>query len=176
MVSGSLVLSIKTPTVGTRITIVHLLSVPAGAALAIVDALQSRGFDRVVVANRTIERGHALAARLGCNAVGLDAVPGLLPSIDLLVNTTAAGMAGQDDLEFDLAALPDHAIVDDIVYVPKETGLLRRATARGLRTVGGLGMLLHQAVPGFEHWFGVRPQVTPALRALVESDIAGTFG
>jgi shikimate dehydrogenase len=147
-----------------------------GAARAIVDAVQTRGFDRVIVANRTVERATGLAERLGCQAVGLDAVQALLPSIDLLVNTTAAGMAGQGDLDLDLDALPDHAIVDDIVYVPTETALLRRAKMRGLRTVGGLGMLLHQAVPGFERWFGIRPRVTAELRTLIEADIAGTRG
>jgi shikimate dehydrogenase len=89
----------------------------------------------------------------------------------LLVNTTTLGMAGQGELVLDLAALPAQAVVSDIVYTPLETTLLRQARARGLRTVDGLGMLLHQAVDGFARWFGVRPRVTGALRALVEADL-----
>ncbi len=142
-----------------------------GAAGPIVDALLGRGVGRVVLANRTPEKAEALAQKLGCEATSLDAVRGLLGHVDLLVNTTSAGMVGQGDLALDLAALPAHAIVDDIVYVPAATPLLVAARARGLRTVGGLGMLLHQAVPGFSRWFGVTPEVTPALRALVEADI-----
>ena len=146
-----------------------------GAAAPIVDALRGRGFSRVAVANRTTAKAEALAERLGCEAVALDAVPALLSDTDILVNTTSAGMNGQGDLPLDLALLPARAIVDDIVYVPAETPLLRAARARGLRTVGGLGMLLHQAVPGFARWFGATPDVTPALRALVEADIARTL-
>jgi shikimate dehydrogenase len=82
-------------------------------------------------------------------------------------------MTGQPPLDLDLAGLPDGAVVSDIVYVPLETPLLAAARARGVRTVDGLGMLLHQAVPGFERWFGVRPQVTPDLRALIAADIEG---
>ena len=144
-----------------------------GAAAPIVDALMCRGFARVMVANRTVSKAEALAQRLGCDAIGLDAVADLLGTTDLLVNTTSAGMAGHGDLPLDLTALPAHAIVDDIVYVPALTALLKAAQARGLRTVGGLGMLLHQAVPGFARWFGITPEVTPALRALLEADIAG---
>lgn len=148
-----------------------------GAARAIVDALLARGMARVVVANRSLERAEKLAALLGdrrVQAVDLRTAESEARGADLLVNTTSAGMAGQDRLDFSLAALPDRAVVDDIVYVPRDTPLLREATARGLRTVGGLGMLLHQAVPGFERWFGVRPEVTPALRAMIEADIAGS--
>lgn len=146
-----------------------------GAARAIVDALLDRGFADIVVANRTQERAAALAGRMRdarCRATDLASVGALSGAADLLVNTTAAGMAGQAPLDVDLSALPDHAVVDDIVYVPRETALLRAAAARGLRTVGGLGMLLHQAVPGFERWFGQKPRVTPALRAALEADIA----
>ncbi len=142
-----------------------------GAGRAVVAALVARGFVEVIVANRTLERAQALTRRLGGTPAALDAVPGELGEADLLVNTTAAGMHGQPPLDLELAALPPHAVVDDIVYVPKETPLLQAAAARGLRTVGGLGMLLHQAVPGFVRWFGVTPEVTPELRALVEADI-----
>lgn len=144
-----------------------------GAARAIVAALASRGFSEVIVANRTLERARSLTARLGGSPMALDALPDVLGGADLVVNTTSAGMKGQPPLAIDLAALPSHAVVDDIVYVPQETPLLRDAARRGLRTVGGLGMLLHQAAPGFARWFGVTPDVTPGLRALVEADLAG---
>lgn len=142
-----------------------------GAAAPIVDALLSRNFARVIVANRTVSKAEALAEKLGCEAVSLDAVSDLLGEADLLVNTTSAGMSGHGELALDLRALPAHAVVDDIVYVPAQTPLLRAAAVRGLKTVGGLGMLLHQAVPGFARWFGVTPQVTPDLRSLVAQDI-----
>lgn len=87
------------------------------------------------------------------------------------MNTTSLGMHGQPPLEIDLSALRPGTIVDDIVYVPLETPLLAEARRRGGIPVDGLGMLLHQAVPGFERWFGVRPQVTAALRAKLEADI-----
>ncbi len=80
-------------------------------------------------------------------------------------------MKGQPPLDLDLAPLPAHAVVNDIVYFPLETALIAAARARGLRTVSGVGMLLHQAAPGFERWFGVRPSVTPELRRLVEADV-----
>ena len=144
-----------------------------GAARAIVDALKRHGISDVVVASRTSSRSERLAQDLDCRWARPDTLSDALPTTGLLVNTTPAGMAGQPALDFDLSGLPAHAVVDDIVYVPRETPLLLAARARGLRTVGGLGMLLHQAVPGFAHWFGVRPEVTPALRALVEADIAG---
>jgi shikimate dehydrogenase len=89
----------------------------------------------------------------------------------LLVNTTSLGMHGQPELAIDVNRLPPQAVVADLVYVPLETALLAAARARGLRTADGLGMLLHQAVRGFELWFGQRPQVTPELRALVEADL-----
>jgi shikimate dehydrogenase len=82
-------------------------------------------------------------------------------------------MAGQPPLEVDLDGLPAGAAVADIVYVPLETDLLKQARQRGHPVIDGLGMLLHQAVPGFEVWFGVRPEVTPELRALLEADLAG---
>jgi len=94
-----------------------------------------------------------------------------LPRAGLLVNTTSLGMHGQPALDVDIGRLPAHAVVADLVYVPLETPLLVAAKARGLRIADGLGMLLHQAVRGFELWFGRRPQVTPELRALVEADL-----
>jgi shikimate dehydrogenase len=89
----------------------------------------------------------------------------------LLVNTTSLGMGGQPALSIDIAPLPLEATVSDIVYVPLETELIKAAKMRGLRAVPGIPMLLHQAVPGFERWFGVRPAVTTELRSLIEADI-----
>ena len=118
---------------------------------------------------RAVELAEAHEA--GVWAFAWEEVPQLLRHADLLVNTTSLGMAGQPPLGLALDSLKRGALVADIVYAPLETPLLRDARARGLRAVGGLGMLLHQAVPGFERWFGVRPEVTPELRALVEADI-----
>ena len=100
-----------------------------------------------------------------------DAIGNLLPRCGLLVNTTSLGMHGQPALAIDIGLLPSHAVVADLVYVPLETPLLAGARARGLKTADGLGMLLHQAVRGFELWFGQRPEVTSELRALVEADL-----
>jgi shikimate dehydrogenase len=100
-------------------------------------------------------------------------MPELLPRARLLVNTTSLGMRGQPPLELDVGRLPADAVVADLVYVPLVTPLLAAAKARGLRTADGLGMLLHQAVRGFELWFGQRPAVTAELRALVEADLTG---
>jgi shikimate dehydrogenase len=93
-----------------------------------------------------------------------------------LVNTTTLGMHGQPDFAAGLDRLPDHAIVADLVYVPLVTPLLKAATARGLRTADGVGMLLHQAVGGFTLWFGQKPEVTPQLRALLEADLQSSAG
>lgn len=144
-----------------------------GAARAIVYGLLSRGVERVVVVNRTLERAQALAARFGAAtaAAAWRDLPTWLAEADLVVNTTTLGMAGHGALEIDLAPLGNAAIVADIVYIPLATPLIEAARRRGLRAVEGLGMLLHQAVPGFERWFGVRPTVTAELRALVEADI-----
>ena len=144
-----------------------------GAARAVLFALSQRGFTDIRIVNRTVERAKALAVHFGpaFSPHGPEAVHDLLRDAVLLVNTTPAGMSGHGDLSLDLEALPETALVTDIVYAPLETALLAAARARGLRTVDGLGMLLHQAVPGFEKWFGVRPEVTPQLRAKIEADI-----
>lgn len=144
-----------------------------GAARAVLFALGERGFTDIRIVNRTVDRAEALAAHFGpsFSPHGLDAAPELLRDATLLVNTTPSGMDGQAGLAADLEALPDGALVADIVYVPLETPLLAAARGRGLRVVDGLGMLLHQAVPGFERWFGLRPEVTPELRAMIEADI-----
>ena len=143
-----------------------------GAARAVVHGLLGRGC-AVAVANRTAAAAEALALHAGCEAIPWAALPEALSRADLLVNTTVLGMAGQPPLVLDLEPLPGRAVVCDIVYVPLETALLRQARARGNRVVGGLGMLLHQAVPGFERWFGMRPTVTAALRAILEADLRG---
>jgi shikimate dehydrogenase len=147
-----------------------------GAAHAVVFGLLDRGIKRVHLANRTIARARALADQFGANVlpVAWDARGDILPRTGLLVNTTSLGMKGQPPLELDVGRLPSHAVVADLVYVPLDTPLLAAARARGLKTVDGLGMLLHQAVRGFELWFGRRPEVTPELRALVEADLTNT--
>ena len=91
----------------------------------------------------------------------------ILSNCDLLVNTTSLGMTGQKELDIDLSQLPKEALVTDIVYNPLETALLADAKARGNKIVDGLGMLLHQAAPGFQGWFGVKPEVTDELRQYV---------
>lgn len=146
-----------------------------GAASSVAWGLRNRGF-RVRLVNRTLPRAEALAARIGVgvSAHGWNAVPDLLRDARLLVNTTSLGMTGKEDLAIDLSRLPAHALVTDAVYVPLETPLLAAARARGLATVDGLGMLLHQAVFGFERWFGCRPTVTPELRRLLLADLGVT--
>jgi shikimate dehydrogenase len=140
-----------------------------GAARAIAAALLDAGAPGVTLVNRTAAKAEALARDLGGLIQVADRPP--LEDAALLVNTTSLGMQGQPGLEVDLAPLPASAVVADIVYVPLETRLLAAARARGLVAVDGLGMLLHQARPGFEAWFGVAPQVDQALRDVVAADI-----
>ena len=144
-----------------------------GAARAVVFGLLERGIKRVHLANRTIERARGLADQFGANVlpVAWVALGDILPRTGILVNTTSLGMKGQPPLELDVGQLPSHAVVADLVYVPLDTPLLAAGRARGLKTADGLGMLLHQAMRGFELWFGRRPEVTPELRALVEADL-----
>ena len=144
-----------------------------GASRAIIHALKQRGFKDIRIVNRTVERAEELARQFGAgvSAHSQGATSELLGDASLLVNTTALGMHGNEGLPADPEGLPDHAIVTDIVYVPLETPLLAAARARGLKTVDGLGMLLHQAVPGFERWFGRRPEVTAELRDLIVADL-----
>lgn len=144
-----------------------------GSSRAVVFGLIERGIKRIHLVNRTIERARALADQFGANVApgSWNALPDLLPRAGLLVNTTSLGMHGQPALDIDVGLLPPTAVVTDLVYVPLKTPLLAAAEARGLRTADGLGMLLHQAVRGFELWFGQRPQVTAELRALVEADL-----
>ncbi|KQP20172.1 shikimate dehydrogenase [Methylobacterium sp. Leaf100] len=146
-----------------------------GAARAIVVGLLERGLSRIRVANRTRARAEALVALDPERVAACDwaDLPAALPGTGLLVNTTSLGMAGHGALDLDLTPLPATACVADIVYVPLETPLLAAARARGLAAVDGLGMLLHQAVPGFARWFGVHPAVTAALRERLVADIVG---
>jgi shikimate dehydrogenase len=148
-----------------------------GAARAIVYALRSRGFARVATVNRTHARAEALAAHFGgsTTAVPWADLATELRKADLLVNASTLGMIGQPALAIELSALPKHAVVTDAVYVPLRTPLIEAASARGLRVAEGLGMLLHQAAPAFARWFGRRPAVTPALRALVEAEVVATY-
>lgn len=144
-----------------------------GAARAVVVTLLDAGAPEIRLLNRTRERAEQLAQELsgigtGSITVGeWDRRDQHLDGATLLTNTTTLGMQGQRALELDLAALPISALVNDIVYAPLETDLLARARARGNQVVDGLGMLLHQARPGFEAWFGRLPEVTDALRAHV---------
>ena len=144
-----------------------------GASRAVVFGLIERGIGRVHLANRSIARAQALADQFGSRVhpVAWDAIGDLLPGAGVLVNTTSLGMHGQPALAVDIGRLPPQAVVADLVYVPLQTELLAAARQRGLKTADGLGMLLHQAVRGFELWFGQRPQVTSELRDLVEADL-----
>jgi shikimate dehydrogenase len=154
-----------------------LLLGSGGAARAILAGLAQCGVERVVIANRNLERAGALAAAdAACKVeiLALENVEEAMPEIDLLVNTTQLGMIGEPDHAFALDRLKATALVTDIVYVPLETRLLREARLRGHATVGGLGMLLHQAAPGFERWFGMRPRVTQALYRHVAADLTKT--
>ena len=146
-----------------------------GSSRAVVFGLIERGIKRVHLANRTMERAQALADQFGAavRPISWDEINDVLPRAGLLVNTTSLGMKGQPELDVDVKLLSGEAIVADLVYVPLETALLQAARARGLKTADGLGMLLHQAVRGFELWFGQRPEVTPELRALAEADLRG---
>lgn len=147
-----------------------------GASRAVLFGLIERGVKRVHLANRTMERARTLADQFGASVspVSWDAISDLLPRAGLLVNTTSLGMKGQPGLKLDAGLLPSDAVVADLVYVPLQTPLLAAAQSHGLKTADGLGMLLHQAVRGFELWFGRRPEVTSELRALVEADLTKT--
>lgn len=145
-----------------------------GAARAICFALLEAGVPEIRLTNRTPARAESLAAANGAavRAVAWTERESALEGAGLLVNTTSLGMHGQPPLEMRLDALPADAVVNDIVYVPLETPLLAEARGRGLHAVDGLGMLLHQARPGFERWFGHRPEVTPALHAAILKDLS----
>jgi len=152
----------------------HVLVLGAGgSSRAVIFGLLERGIRNVHLANRTAARTQLLADQFGGRVKPLvwDAVDTVLPHAGVLVNTTSLGMKGQPPLDVNVGLLPADAAVADLVYVPLETDLLKAAKARGLKTADGLGMLLHQAVRGFELWFGRRPQVTDDLRALIVADL-----
>jgi shikimate dehydrogenase len=148
-----------------------------GAARAILYGLLQAGAGKIVLANRTRDKAEALAAYFGpMSAHGVEVAAWgernrAVTDCGLLVNSTSLGMTGQPPLDLDLGGLPKDAVVADIVYAPLMTPLLTAARNRGRATVDGLGMLLHQAVPGFERWFGVRPEVTPELRAHIAASL-----
>jgi len=144
-----------------------------GASRAIMVALRERGYDDILILNRTEEKAVSLALEISgpFTPGGLHEFAEFAATAELVVNTTSIGMHDTRFDDLDLSLLPKTALVTDIVYVPLVTPLLTDARALGLRTVDGLGMLLHQAVPGFEAWFGVRPDVTPELRAKIEATL-----
>lgn len=146
-----------------------------GAARAIVFGFLDAGVSEIRVFNRTRARAETVAQQFGSCVKVFDWSEREAGSRDsaVLVNTTTIGMNGVGTLDFDLAGFDPECVVSDIVYVPLETELLRKAKSQGLRTVDGVGMLLHQGVPGFEKWFGVRPEVTDELRNLIVGDIEG---
>ncbi len=140
-----------------------------GAARAVVSALLTAGVPELRIANRTRQRAQNIAHTYGAKVTVVDwnAISGACAGARTIVNTTSLGMSGQASLNISLHAAPADALVTDIVYTPLITPLLDQALSRGLRVVDGVGMLLHQAVPGFEHWFGVRPDVDDTLRQTV---------
>ncbi|MDG3577636.1 shikimate dehydrogenase [Rhizobium sp. YJ-22] len=144
-----------------------------GAARAIVQAVRDRGFSEVHIVNRTVARAQELADRFGPKifAHPQGALGEVMRGADLFVNTTSVGMDGENAIDIDFTPLVSGAVVTDIVYVPLMTPMLIKAQAQGFAIVDGLGMLLHQAVPGFEKWFGRRPAVDEALRALIVADM-----
>lgn len=143
-----------------------------GGARGVVFGLLARGVERIQVVNRTKERANTLRAQFGerVQPAEFGDLNALLDGAGLLVNATSLGMVGQPPLDIALNG-PKTLVVTDLVYAPLETPLLAQARRQGLRTADGLGMLLHQAVRGFELWFGVKPAVTAELRALVEADL-----
>lgn len=164
-------------TIGTLAGKDAVLLGAGGAARGAVLALEALGATSIHILNRDAARAQTLASALASH-VNARLVPGVLadwnkiaPGVALAVNSTSAGMGSIPPLDLDLSALPSDAVVCDIVYVPLQTRLLKDAAARGLRTVDGLGMLMHQAVPSFEAFFGTRPQVDAGLRARLESEL-----
>jgi len=144
-----------------------------GSCRAILVALKSRDIGRIHLLNRTVSKAEDIALDLAgrIEVGGLGDFAARARNARLVVNTSAVGMNGTKFEHVELGKLPKEAVVTDIVYVPLETPLLAEAKAAGLKTVDGLGMLLHQAVPGFEAWFGKAPEVTPELRQLVEASL-----
>jgi len=144
-----------------------------GASRAVIHALLSRGFETVRIVNRTEARARMLAEVFGPRVTAHrgEQLQDCIAGADLFVNTTSLGMGGSEVPDIDFTLMASDALVTDIVYVPLETPILAMARRQDLRTVDGLGMLLHQAVPGFARWFGLTPQVTPELRQLIIADM-----
>ena len=146
---------------------------PGNCPLIDCYGLAQEGAREIRLVNRTPARGQALARELGgpIKALEWEYRTAALDGAAMLINTTSQGMVGQPTLDVSLDRLPMTALVCDIIYIPKETPLLAAARARGNRTVNGVGMLLNQARPAFRDWFGVMPEVTPELRAMIEATI-----
>jgi shikimate dehydrogenase len=142
-----------------------------GGARAVLVSLLDQDAREIRLVNRTLERGKALAGELGgpITALSWKEREDALKGAAMLINATNQGMVGEPPLELALDQLPVSALVSDIVYIPRETALLAAARKRGNRTVNGLGMLLHQARPAFDAWFGIMPEVTAELRAMIEA-------
>ncbi|WP_377191872.1 shikimate dehydrogenase [Ruegeria meonggei] len=140
-----------------------------GAARAVLQALAQAGVPEIVLTNRTRARAEQLKDEFGPRITVVDWVKAgnVIENAELVVNSSSLGMQGQPELRVPLDGLQPGAVVTDLVYTPLKTNLLQQAEEAGCTTVDGLGMLLHQAVPGFERWFGVKPEVTPDLRAAV---------
>lgn len=146
-----------------------------GASRAIIQAVRNRGVKTIHVVNRTKARADELADRFGAavHAQPMEALPEVMTDASLFINTTSLGMDGAEVPAIDFTGMQPASVVTDIVYVPLKTPILKQAEAQGLATVDGLGMLLHQAAPGFEKWFGIRPTVDAALRQMIIDDMAG---
>ncbi|MFB2552971.1 shikimate dehydrogenase [Ensifer soli] len=144
-----------------------------GASRAVIQAIRDRGIRDIRVVNRTVARARELADRFGAavSAHPVAALPELLHGAGFFVNTTSLGMDGDAAPVLDFRDMAPDAVVTDIVYVPLMTPFLQQAQSQGLRTADGLGMLLHQAAPGFERWFGRRPVIDETLRALIVDDM-----
>lgn len=143
-----------------------------GAARAVIYALKNEGILDIYICNRTVEKAEGLAEFFDVNVAPWEARSSELSNVNLLVNTTSLGMTGQPSLDIDLSALPSSALVNDIVYKPLVTDLLRQAQSQGLKAVTGIGMLLHQARPAFEAWFGVLPDVAEDLENRISEKAA----
>ncbi len=144
-----------------------------GASRAVIQSVRDRGFSEIHVLNRTVKRAQELSDRFGpkVHAGGLDGLAEVMSGANLFVNTTSLGMDGGDVPDLDFTSMAGGAIVTDIVYIPLQTPILKIAASQAMATVDGLGMLLHQAVPGFEKWFGRRPVVSAELRDLIIADM-----
>lgn len=138
-----------------------------GAAHAVVYGLKMEGVREITIVNRTPVHAEGLARKFSANAASWFDVPYLLKEANMVVNASSLGMEGMPEMEIDLHPLPQNALVNDLVYAPLMTDFLQQAKSRGNTIVTGIGMLLHQAAPAFEHWFGIRPKVTDGLVKMV---------